>query len=71
VYFSHAERFDWSTAIEAEDTRFDYGEVRWVALGFIDNQLFVLVYTPRNATIRIISLRKATKREQVYYETQT
>lgn len=28
-----AERFDWETALEREDDRFDYGEVRFVAIG--------------------------------------
>ncbi|WP_238474184.1 BrnT family toxin, partial [Altericroceibacterium spongiae] len=40
-----AERFDWETAFEREDDRFDYGEVRFVALGMIGDRLHVLVFT--------------------------
>ena len=39
-------------------------------LGFIGKKLHVLIYTIRSQTIRIISLRRANKRERVYYETQ-
>jgi uncharacterized protein len=31
--------FDWDTALEREDDRFDYGEVRFVAIGLIDTRL--------------------------------
>jgi len=70
VDFTLAEAFDWTTAIETYDNRFDYDEERWVALGFIGACLYVLVYTYRFETIRIISLRKANKREQKTYERQ-
>jgi uncharacterized protein len=63
--------FEWDTAYETVDDRFDYGEERWAALGFIGNKLHVMVYTFRTHKIRIISLRKATKREKIYYEKQT
>jgi uncharacterized DUF497 family protein len=45
------------------DSRFDYGEVREMAFGLINNRLFVCVYADRDAQRRIISLRKANKRE--------
>lgn len=69
--FAIATEFEWDTAIETVDDRFNYGEGRWVALGFIGRRLHVLVYTFRSETIRIISLRRANKREQEFYETQT
>jgi uncharacterized DUF497 family protein len=40
-------------------------------VGVYGKRLHVLVYTFRGETIRIISLRKANKREKNYYETQT
>ena len=39
------EGFDWDTAFEREDDRFDYGEVRFVALGMIGGRLHVLAFT--------------------------
>jgi uncharacterized DUF497 family protein len=45
------------------DDRFDYGEVRQIAFGLIGGRLFVCVYVDRPAERRVISLRKANKRE--------
>ncbi len=68
VDFSRAELFDWQTALEAPDTRNDYGEERWIDLGLIGNRLHVLIYTRRRGAIRIISLRRANQREGYHYE---
>jgi uncharacterized DUF497 family protein len=68
VDFMAAEDFEWDTAVETIDDRFDYGEERWVALGHIRERVYVLVYTNRTEAIRIISLRKANKRESEFYE---
>jgi uncharacterized protein len=70
IDFCDAADFQWDTAIETIDDRIDYGEERWVAMGFIGNQLHIMVYTFRAQTIRIISLRKANKRERTYYDKQ-
>jgi uncharacterized DUF497 family protein len=45
------------------DDRFDYGEVRQIAVGLIGDRLFVCVYVDRQTERRVISLRKANKRE--------
>jgi uncharacterized protein len=50
-----------------EDTRFDYGERRFMSLGDINGRLCVVVWTPRNGGRHIISMRKANEREQNYY----
>ena len=63
IPFDRIYDFDWSTAVQTEDTRYDYGETRMIALGKIDDRDHVLVYTLRNQRIRVISLRKANKRE--------
>ena len=68
VDFIDAEHFDWSSAFETIDDRSNYSEERWVALGFIGKRLHVLIYTVRGENIRLISLRKANKRERKYYE---
>ena len=66
--FSEAEAFCWDTALETVDDRADYGEKRWIALGLIGVRVHVMIYTKRVENIRIISLRKANKREREYYE---
>jgi uncharacterized DUF497 family protein len=50
------------------DTRFCYGEARYQLTGSIEGRLYVLIYTPRNDRIRIISARKANMRETKKYE---
>jgi uncharacterized DUF497 family protein len=70
VDFADAVDFDWDTAFETIDDRSDYDEERWVAIGLIGNKVHVLVYTVRAQKIRLISLRKANKRERNHYESQ-
>ena len=55
--------FDFDTAAIAQDDRKLYPEVRFVALGFLDARLHVLCFTPIDGGIRVISFRKANKRE--------
>jgi uncharacterized DUF497 family protein len=53
----------------ALDTRYDYGEDRWIGIGLLRRRVVVVVFTePEDDTIRVISLRKAVKRERVRYE---
>jgi uncharacterized protein len=49
------------------DERFDYGEKRYVSLGFIMGRLCVVVWTPRGGGRHIISMRKANDREKKRY----
>jgi uncharacterized DUF497 family protein len=49
--------------LSMRDDRFDYGEVREVAFGLVNGRPFVCVYADRDAERRVISLRKANKRE--------
>ena len=47
------------------DNRFDYGEERWVGIGFLKGIIAVIVYVEddEKEIIRIVSCRKATKNE--------
>jgi uncharacterized protein len=49
------------------DERFDYGEKRWIALGKLADVIIVVTFTMRNGKIRIISARKANRKERKYY----
>ena len=66
-----AEHLDWATALIWEDTRKDYGERRYCVLGFIEDRLHSVVFTSREGKPRVISLRKANKREVNRYEKAT
>ena len=54
--------------VEAPDTRSNYGEDRMVAIGLVDDQLFVTVYVKRGDVIRLISTRKGGRRDKRKYE---
>ena len=53
--------------LTVEDDRRDYGEERFITIGFLDETMVVLVWTPRDGTRRIISMRKANERERTLY----
>ena len=67
VSFDSAQDFEWDSALEWYDEMHSDAEDRYIALGFIGDVLHVLVHTKRGAKVRIISLRKASKRERKYY----
>lgn len=55
--------------LTAIDEREDYGEDRWIALGWMAAIVGVVVYVERNVdVIRVVSARKATKHEVRRYK---
>lgn len=68
IDFELVRLFDFFTAQFSLDNRHDYGEVRYRALGFIECWLHALTFVYRGEVMRVISLRKANKREIKYYE---
>jgi len=65
--FDLAERLDWATAQVKQDTRRDYGEVRLQVLGLIESRRYMVVVTLRDGDLRIISLRRASRKEARLY----
>lgn len=54
--------------LEAIDDREDYGEVRWIALGRAEMEVYRVIYTWRSeGRIRIISAQKANQDERETY----
>ncbi|MDP3670271.1 MAG: BrnT family toxin [Telluria sp.] len=49
--------------VTMDDSRLDYGEPRFVTVGYLDGRVVVVVWTPRGRSRRIISMRKANERE--------
>jgi len=66
--FDQAQEFEWDSALVWPDTRRDYGEDRFIALGLIGKRLHSLVFTIRGNAVRVFSLRKANRREELGYE---
>jgi uncharacterized DUF497 family protein len=67
VWFALATDFEWETALLVVDDRRRYGETRFSVTGLIDVRLYVLVFTLREKSVRIISLRKANMKEVKRY----
>ena len=65
-----AETFDWDTALVVEDDRFDYGERRFYALGYIGDRLHTLIYADGGDedSIRAIGLWASVRSEVKRYE---
>lgn len=61
--FADAERVFEDVIATGEDTRKDYGERRFIAVGYLEGRMVVVVWTPRGGGRRIISMRKANERE--------
>jgi uncharacterized protein len=66
IPFTLAVEFDWDTAVVIPSDR--HGEERYAAVGFIRGKLYVLVHAKRDQVMRVISLRRANKREILRYE---
>ena len=66
--FELALAFDFQTALFRTDDRREYPVERIQALGHIGDRLHMLVFSETAAGIRVISLRKANKREVKQYE---
>ena len=57
--FEQAAEFEFETVYIETDSRRDYGETRYIALGWLHRRLHVLCFTEIDDGIRVISYRKA------------
>jgi len=62
-----AANLSWDAALVWIDDRADYGEVRMVVLAPIGDILFFVAFVDREQARRIISLRRANRREINHY----
>ena len=67
VSLAAAAELNWAAALAWVDDRADYGEIRIVALAPIGDRLFFVAFVDRSDTRRIISLRRANRREVNHY----
>jgi len=71
VDFTMAHDFEWDKATYESDERHDYREIRMLSFAPIHGRIYALCWTPRDESVRIVSLRKANKREVKKYEQTT
>jgi uncharacterized DUF497 family protein len=69
--FALAAELDWEAALIVEDNRRDYGELRLRVLALLHGRVHAVVVTPRNGELRVISFRKASRKEEKLYEQHT
>ena len=69
--FEQVVDFEFETALFSQDLRREYGEARLRALGYLAQRIHALVFVETERGIRVVSFRKANKREVVIYESQT
>ncbi len=67
VSLALAAELEWDAALVWEDTRYEYGELRMIALAPEINVLYYVAFVDRGEVRRIISLRRANRREVKYY----
>ena len=66
--FERVADLDWDTAVIVVDTRRDYGELRLRVMARLDGALHAAVVTPRGEDLRVISFRRANRREVRLYD---
>jgi uncharacterized DUF497 family protein len=67
IDFEDAVRIFEGPVLESSDERRGYGEVRTIAFGVVDGRELAVVYTMRGGRRRIISARRAHRRERKAY----
>lgn len=67
VSLALAEKLDWDAALAWLDERFEYEELRLIALAPETATLYYVAFVERGSVRRIINLRRATRREVKHY----
>jgi uncharacterized protein len=67
VSLALAEKLDWDAALVWVDNRFAYDELRMIALAPEADTLYYVAFVDRGEVRRIISLRRAERREVKHY----
>ena len=65
--FADADALFAPPSITFDDDRFVYGEPRFITYGMLRERLVMIAWTPTDAGIRVISMRKCNEREQARF----
>jgi len=72
VSFLTASAIFLNERLERIDDRKEYAELRWIALGRVESEVYRVVYTWRDENlVRLISAQKASKDEREIYYRET
>jgi uncharacterized DUF497 family protein len=65
--FADVPRLNWDEVTILEDRRFAYGEKRYWAVGVLDGYLHMVAFTRQENIVRVISFRRASRKERMRY----
>jgi uncharacterized protein len=68
--FAYASRIFAADCIESADTRTNDGEARIKATGQVGSDVLTVIYTRRGTAIRIISARRANRKERAQWQSR-
>jgi uncharacterized DUF497 family protein len=69
ISFTQAKTIFAGPVYTASDTRMDYGETRFKSIGLMESIVaIVVIHTDRSGNSRIISARKANRKERKQYQ---
>jgi hypothetical protein len=68
VDFNYASLIFLGSVLEVKDDRNDYGEERFIAIGYIGTGCYVVAFTRRDGAIRLISARRGGRRDRQRYQ---
>ena len=67
ISLSVANELNWEAALVWVDDRYEYNETRMIALAPKTNILYYVAFIDRGEALRIISVRRANRREVKHY----
>ena len=67
IDFAEAVRVFSGPNLTIADDRYDYGEKRFLTLGLLNGRVIAIVHTESKEVIRLISIRKAERHEEIKY----
>lgn len=68
IKFEQAQLIFDGPTLDVVDSRYDYGETRMISLGLLEGVVVLSVaHTDREGRIRLISARKASRKERMIY----
>lgn len=67
ISLSFADELDWEAALVWVDDRFEYSETRMIALAPKTGILYYVAFVDRGEVRKVISLRRANRREVKHY----
>jgi uncharacterized DUF497 family protein len=71
ISLKRAADINWEELQAVKDSRRNYGEDRYIGAAPINGRLHIVVFAIRANALRIISLRRANRREIRLYEAQS